>query len=394
MKCSSRTRLAATMIVAGLFGCAAGAVQAAELPKATQKLLKDLKLDASILSGLDNELAVPQEWIEGAKKEGVLRMSASWDPRQYRKLTEAFVERYPFVKHEYSRGSRQERTLKPLLALQSGGRVTADVIGGIGASFTMFKKADALFDLRELPGWKNVPDGMKDDGGLWVGQRLRYWCMAYNVEKVKKEDLPKTWDDIVTNPVWRNGNLALSNRPNLWLANLWALDGYGESWAQDFMTKLFRDVKPQLRKEGNNALLGLVIAGEFNAVIPGAAYRTMQYVQRGAPISWHCPEPVPMAISELAVLKASPHINAAKLWVNWFLSKEGQIAQYDAENSPPVHKDLHLDRFQSFPEQILGRKIAFRDPVQLEEDLPDLLKVWNPLWEAAGGEKSRDEDND
>jgi hypothetical protein len=76
---------------------------AADLPKATVKLLAELELSPDILAGLDQELTVPAEWIEGAKKEGALRMGATWDPPQYRKMTEAFVERYPFIKHEYSR---------------------------------------------------------------------------------------------------------------------------------------------------------------------------------------------------------------------------------------------------------------------------------------------------
>lgn len=387
--------LAATTIVAVSMGFVAQPVLAADFPKATQRMLKDLQLDASILSGLDAELAVPKEWIEAARKEGAMRMNASWDPPQYRKLNEAFVERYPFIKHEYNRGSRQERTLKPLMAFESSGRVTSDLIGGIGATYALFKKAGALADMRDLPGWKNVPDGMKDAEGLWVGQRLRYWCMAYNTDKVKKEDLPKTWDDILTNPVWRNGNLGIANRPNLWFANLWALPELGEAWGKPYLQKLFSDVKPQLRKEGANALLGLVIAGEFNAVIPGAAYRTLQYVKKKAPISWHCPEPVPLAISELSMMKGGPNPYAAKLWVNWFLSKEGQMAQYHAENSPPVHKDLQIEAFLSFPEQLVGKKVAFRDPVQLEEDLPKVLAIWNPLWDPSGRTvRSSEEDSE
>jgi ABC-type Fe3+ transport system substrate-binding protein len=362
---------------------------AADLPKATQTMLADLKLDPSILSGLDKELSVPPEWIEGAKKEGVIRISATWDPAQYRKMVAAFQQRYPFIKHEYTRGSRQERIMKPLVAFQSG-RIITDLLGGVGASFALFKKAGALEDMRDLPNFDNVPVGMRDEGGLWVGQRLRYWCMSYNTNLVKKEELPKTWDDLLTNPIWRNGHLALSDRPNLWIGNLWALPGYGAAWGRDYISRLFNDVKPQLRKEGNNALVSLVIAGEFLAAVPSADYRTKQYVEKGAPVSWHCPEPVPMAISELSTIKGNPHPFTAKLWVNWFLSKEGQIAQYHADLATPVHKDLQTPDFLPFPDEIRGRKIAFRDPIQLERDLPKVFKVWNPLWEqGVEGSRSR-----
>ena len=94
-----------------------------------------------------------------------------------------------------------------------------------------------------------------------------------------------------------------------------------------------------------------------------------------------CPEPVPLSISEMSMIKGNPHLHAAKLWVNWFLSKEGQLAQYAVDLAPPVHKDLQTKEFLPFPDEVKGRKIAFRDPIELERDLPKLFEVWNPYWE-------------
>ncbi|HTI86138.1 MAG TPA: extracellular solute-binding protein [Alphaproteobacteria bacterium] len=377
-----RNRILGGVVLAAL----ALPVFAADLPKSTTKMLQEMKMDPEILSGIDKELNVPPEWIEAAKKEGVVKISATWDPGQFTKMVAPFLERYPFIRHEYSRGSRQERTMKPLVAFQSG-RIVVDLVGSLGASFALYKQAGALEDMRDLPTFNTVPVGMRDEDGLWIGQRMRYWCMSYNTNLVKKADLPKTWDDLLTNPIWRNGHLALSDRPNLWVGNLWVADGHGEEWGKNFITHLFQDLKPQLRKEGNNALVSLVIAGEFYAAIPSADYRTKQYVDKGAPISWHCPEPVPMSISEMSMIKGNPHPYASKLWVNWFLSKEGQLAQYYADQATPVHKELHRKEFIPFPDEIEGRKIAFRDPVVLEETLPRVFEAWNPLWERAKANK-------
>ncbi|MET0500651.1 MAG: hypothetical protein ABW172_03920, partial [Candidatus Binatia bacterium] len=54
----------------------------AELPKATQAMLKQHFLPERILSGLDQELAVPREWIDAARKEGNLRVLSTMDPNQ------------------------------------------------------------------------------------------------------------------------------------------------------------------------------------------------------------------------------------------------------------------------------------------------------------------------
>ena len=357
---------------------------AADLPKATQEMLKELKLDASILGDVDKETSMPAAWIEGAKKEDELRIGATWDELQFEKLAAPFRERYPYIKIRYSRATRHDRVIKPLLAFQTG-RVISDVISGIGAKVNVFRKVGALEDISGVPNWKNVPVGMKDPKGLWVGQRLRYWCMSYNTNRVKKKDLPKKWEDLITNTRWHGKKIGLGNRPNLWLIALWGVKG--EDWTKDYSRKIFNIVKPQLRKEGMNALIGLAIAGEFDASVPSAAYRVQQQIKKGAPIGWHCPEPVPLAISEMVVIKGTKKKNSAMMFVNWFLSREGQIAQYAANFAPPVHKDLQRKEFLSFPDQIVGKKIAFRDPAALERDLNNLVKFWDPLWFAGRGLK-------
>ena len=165
-----------------------------------------------------------------------------------------FKERYPFLKLQYSRGSEETRIVRTLVALRSGKHVT-DVLTGLSGAYFMYKEANALEDLRNIPTWNNNPPETKDSDGLWVGQDLRYWCMSYNTRKVKNEDLPKKWEDLVSNPFWRNGNLAIGNRPQLWVLMLW--NTKGESWTRDFLMKLFNDVKPQRRKEGDECDFGV-----------------------------------------------------------------------------------------------------------------------------------------
>ena len=378
-------RIGLTAWIAGLaltFGAAS--LVAAELPKATQDVLKKLKLGPDVLSGLDEELAVPQQWFDGARKEGVVRILGTWDPKQFGPLNAPFRERFPYIKVEYSRASFTARALRPLIALKEGRYIT-DVLTGFGGSEQHYQEAGALEDLRILPGLKNPLPGTGGADGSWVGTRLRYWCMTYNTDKVKAENLPKTWDDLLTNKFWHNGNIGVADRPQLWLLMLWG--EYGKDWTVNYIDKFFNVVKPQLRKEGANALMGLAIAGEFHAAMPAAAYRTKQYLQRGAPVAWHCPEPVPLAVSQMGILKGNPHPNAARLWVNWFLSKEGQIAQFAADSAPPVHKDLQTEAFLAFPDQVSNRKIAFRVPEQ-EGATEELNQIWTKYWVGSGGVRS------
>ena len=362
-------------------GVMAPAAAADALPKSSESMLKELKLSPSVMVGVDQELVVPAEWTEGAKKEGTVKVLGSWDPAQFNIMVAPFRERYPFIRVDYTRGEFNARALRPLIALKEG-RFVTDVLTGFGGSTHYYQEAGALEDLRPLPGFKNPLPGTGDPEGTWVGSRLRYWCMAYNTNLVKKDELPKDWNELITNPRWHNGVIGVSNRPQLWLLMLWG--EYGEQWVRDYIDKFFNVVKPQIRKEGQNALQSLVVAGEFQIAIPAADYRTKQYTDKGAPISWHCPDPVPLAVSQIGILKGNPHPNAARIWVNWFLSKEGQVAQYKADLATPLHRDLQTPDFLAFPDEFKGKKVASREPE--EGQVEKLNKIWTDYWvKSAGG---------
>ena len=354
----------------------------ASLPPSIQEMLKTLKLDPSILADTDKELQVPKDWIEKAKKESKLRiLGAGFEPGLVKAFFAPFKERYPFIEIEYSSPGHEARSVKFLTAYK-GGRILADALTSIGGTFYQFKQANALEDLRNIPNWKNVPEGAKDPDGLWVGFEILYWCVAYNTKLVKKEELPKRWEDLLTNPRWRGGNLALGNRPQLWALNLWKAKG--ENWTKDFLTRLFAELKPQLRKEDLRAQLQLVAAGEFHLVIPEAGTMVYKAALTGAPIGFTCPEPLPVAAEEAVIVKGAPGANAARVLLNWWLSKEGQVAQYSALKYAPVHKDLQRSEFIPFADQILGKEISYRDPALELDVMPKLEEFWGNLWLRGG----------
>jgi ABC-type Fe3+ transport system substrate-binding protein len=85
----------------------------------------------------------------------------------------------------------------------------------------------------------------------------------------------------------------------------------------------------------------------------------------------------------MVVVNKSPHTNAAKLYVNWFLSKEAQLAQYYADGSPPIHKDMQDPRFLLYADQIVGKQMAPRYPRLLENDMSEVAKIWDTHWKKA-----------
>ncbi len=367
----------ASAVFAAVFAGLPVILQAAEMPVSARVVVKDLKIGADVLAGWEAEHAVPQAWLDSAKKSGKLKIIGTWNAKEFRAMAKPFRERYPFLDINYVRGSSNTRTQKPLIAFKQG-RHMADVLTGIGGAIFLFKEADALENLRDMPNFNNIPKGMGSTDGIWVGIRTRYWCMSYNTNLVKKSDMPKRWDDLLTAKKLNNGKMALGRLPQLWVLPLWG--GKGKAWISDFVPKVFSEVQPQRRKEGMDALVSLVAAGEFNAAIASADYRVWKKAEKGAPVAWHCPTPVPVAISEAGILKGAPNAAAGKLFLNWLLSKEGQLTQYHTSRETPVHKDLMNRGFSAYPQEIEGKEVAFRSPELLDSAEENMFKLWKPLW--------------
>ncbi|MDH3241277.1 MAG: ABC transporter substrate-binding protein [Alphaproteobacteria bacterium] len=373
-------KLGLAAVVAGGMGLGvlAPAASAADLPKSTQEMLKKLKIDASLLKGLDEALNVPKAMLDAARKEGQVRIGATHDPKQFRDFIRPFHERYPGIEVHYARANRYDRVIKPLIALKSG-KIIVDSIMGFGGNTYQFEKLKALVNLTDLPVYKQIPDFMKSPSGNFVGQRYLTRCFSYNTKNVKKEDLPKRWEDILTNKRWEGKNLALVNRPDYWALHLWVTKG--EKWTKDFLTKMFLEVKPQLRKEGNNAAMALLGAGEFDGLIAGTFHRTSTLQGKGTPIGLHCPDPVtPTTVSPVGIIKGGNE-NAAKLFVNWFLTREGQVAQFHSAHYTPLYPDLSdagLDHDVGFKPDI-KKRVFYRED-QWRKEKAELVKHWQNLW--------------
>lgn len=371
----STSRALVTAIMCSMLTLTAGA---AELPKATQSALEKGKLDAKLLEGLDAELAVPKAWVEEATKEKEVVVVGTWEPKEFQTMTAPFRERYPGINVRYNRGATQQRTMQVLVALGQG-RVTVDIMTAIADAWSQFKEMKALADLRELPSFKTVDAALVSSEGLWLPHKLSYRCMAYNTDKVKKDELPATWDDLVNSKRWGGGNLALTNNPDSWMLVLWM--NKGEAWGQEFLRKLFVDLQSQRRKEGLTALTGLTVAGEFHASLPSPEWTVQQYVAKKAPVNYHCPAPVPMNLSQIVMLEKAPRKNAARLFINWLMSREGQILQYVETAAIPVHKALQTPEFVPFAETTTGKPFYVRDDAMLgTEQAKKMVDTWANYW--------------
>ena len=360
---------------------AAAPAGAETLTKETEKLLKDLKLTPAILDGLDKELAVPPAWIEAAKKEGTVKVRMTLTDPEFSDLKPVFEARYPFVTLEYQRGVGRERAIGPLLAAKRG-QVLSDVLFAFDSNEQDFREAKALADLRDLPGFGNVPEEVTAPDGTWVGAHGPHYCLSYNLNSVKKAELPKTWEELISNPRWRNGKVGMTVNFHSWLTPLGSV--LGEAWLTDYMERLFTVLKPQLRKENLSMTPRLNAIGEYDLSVPAGDYAVWPYQDQGMPVGFHCPDLVAKGNSSFGVLAASPRLHAAKLFVNWAISKEGQLALVRAGQILPQHKALQIREVMPYPDEVLGKKMA-GTTAKVRVLSPKYAEKWHELWTGGGG---------
>jgi len=350
-----------------------------------QKILAEEKLDPAIMKGLDQELAVPPALLAAAKKEGKVQIRLQMSEQEFAGMSKTFSARYPGIELNYTRGIGRERAIAPLVAFQAGNYI-ADIVAGYDTNYVDYRAANALEKINTLPAYAHLWPEMKTKAGTDGADKMNYWCLSYSTERVKPADLPKSWDDLITNPRWKNGKIGMYNASVAWLPQLRHVKG--EAWLVDFLNKLVNEQHAQYRKETLAATNKLISVGEFDIFAAVQDYVVDRDKRKGVPVAADCPSPVPASAGYIGVFRGSPRVDAAKLFVNWYLSKEGQVAAYHYARQVPVNVELKGKEFLPFPDEIIGKKIVLRDETILAEgDHVDAL--WQKVWEAAGATKAR-----
>lgn len=352
----------------------------ASLPKSTQRILQELRVDPSFLGDIDKELNVPKDWIEGARKERTVRYLSGKRPVNYKSIFGPFTERYPFIDVDFTSSGHEARAIKTLVAYRSG-RIVADVLDSVGGNIRNFRLLNSLDGLQSLPNARMIPEDLKDKEGGWIAANSAFYCLAYNKKLASPGDLPKKWEDLLSSSRWRDGKLGMANRATLGPIHLWKAKG--EVWTKSFFTRLFKELKPQLRTESLNALIELLAAGEFQLLFPAGLGTVAKFVEKGAPLGVSCPEPVLGNINELIILRGS-HVNAARLLVNWLLSKEGQMSFYHYNLDIPIRDDVRSRVKFLFNDEVHGKQITFKDP-GVEDEMGEVEAFWSNLWLKSGG---------
>jgi iron(III) transport system substrate-binding protein len=260
--------------------------------------------------------------LEGAKKEGQVVFYASMEAQSAQRLTTGFEKRYPFVKVNATRiGS--ERMATRLVAEAQSRKVQADVVSQSGFDFYgVLQKG--IFDIYNSPERAALPAEYKDEKGLWVMNAATLNVIGYNTRLVPPANVPKSFWDL-TDPKWK-GQLLMDENESKWMAGM--MTYYGEAKVVDLLRKLATQ-EIQFRA-GHTLIQTLAAAGERPIVAVAFANGVERLKKDRAPIDWIAADPIIGLTFGVGLTKDAPHPNAARLLIDYLLSKEGQEIIADA----------------------------------------------------------------
>jgi ABC-type Fe3+ transport system substrate-binding protein len=332
------------------------------------------------------ELDIPAEWLELAAAEGPIDFSTNDTAEHVARWLPVFNARYPEIEIVATETSGAARAVQPLLAYNAG-QLVRHVVVSFEGSLQDYIAADALAEIDDLPAWEGIPDDRRAADGTFAGMQNTTWCLIYNQDNVSEDELPATWWDLVSedSPL-RDGRVGAANRAQLWTLNLWTHPDYGpERMTEEFLPAFFDVLNPQLRSEGVGGMINLPLVGEFDVGLPTPNDETFELMQTGAPVGWHCPEPVPQYFNLIGMFRDSPTHHSSRVFINWILSQEGQLVRLAAGGDGPVHEDLQVEGASALADEYAGKDIALRTMDGMLNGLPALYEVWTPLWAASGG---------
>jgi iron(III) transport system substrate-binding protein len=253
------------------------------------------------------------ELVAAAKAEGKLVLYTANYAEVEQDVIKEFNKRFPEIKVEMVRAPGGQLITR-VRTEAAAGKLIADIVDHSDRAL-MVELAD-LFQDYAPPNAADYDPAALVSPKFWPRATLM-WSIAYNTELVK--DPPKTWMDL-TKPQYDKliGQVFAQSGGTTWTRIMFERQVLGEDyWAKQAATH------PILYPSGA-PMSDALVRGEigmgpllYNAVYPKQ--------KEGAPLKMvFPPEGVPANPYATGIPKTAAHPNAAKLYLNWCLSKEGQ----------------------------------------------------------------------
>jgi putative spermidine/putrescine transport system substrate-binding protein len=287
----------------------------------------------------------PKALIAAAQKEGQLTVIAlPHDWVNYGEMISSFSAKYKIKVNELNPDGSSAEEIEAIKANKGNKGPQAPDVIDVGLKFGPEAVKAGLLAPYKVSTWASIPDSVKDKDGYWYGDY--YGALAFEVNTDIIKNVPRDWADLLK-PEYK-GKFALAGDPRI--SN------------QAFMTVLaaslanggsVEDLEPGLQffanmnKVGNLvpliAVAGTLASGEtpitiewdYNALANRDKLDGNPSIEVVVPASG-----VVAGVYIQAISKFAPHPNAAKLWMEYIYSDEGQLIWLKGYGHPIRFNDM------------------------------------------------------
>ncbi|HEY3303627.1 MAG TPA: extracellular solute-binding protein [Candidatus Binatia bacterium] len=294
------------------------------------------------------------EWenmVAAAEKEGQLVVYTGGVASQAR-IEEAFQIAYPKIKvtSVTGRGSQlgpriiaERRAGKYLVDFFIGGKGTASATLLPGKVLAPIQPLLILPEVLDLSKWWQGKHKYVDPEGKYIFAFVGSGGVVeigYNTKLVNPKEFTTYWD--LLNPKWK-GKMTASD-PRMGGMDTPVLFFYYHSkLGPEFMKRLYGEMDLTITRDYRQPIDWLA-AGKFSLCIPCNTRETEKAMKQGLPLGQILELKEGGTLSSgggtISFIDNAPHPNAAKLFVNWLLSREGQMEFQRRDGADSLRTDI------------------------------------------------------
>lgn len=270
----------------------------------------------------------------GAQKEAGFMLYSTMNAGDAQALLDAFNKAYPFANGQVFRTTDGDLANKALTEVRAK-KTQFDVIDVSPESILTYQSAGAVTSF-DSPSFDGLLPDMRDSAGNWAYMYLNGVVAAWNTQRVKPDEVPKSYDDLLS-PRWKD-KLSIDEQDYSWAEFIKAT--MGDAKGSDYLKKLAAQ-NPHILN-GRTNQLNLLTAGDFDLSVALFDYSVIAAKKKGAPIDYTYLRPTMIAGEALMADKTAPHPYTGLLFVDWLFSKSGMQVLTDATGRMVPRSDVTL----------------------------------------------------
>jgi iron(III) transport system substrate-binding protein len=307
--------------------------------------------------------------LGGARREGSLTWYvAQQDTATAEKFGRAFTATYPGITVEVIRTTGQVAFQRLMLDFKNR-TPHCDVF-----SATDISHMPALKERHELAAFKPENStalrpqfAAQSDPGWYYVTNAGRWVLIHNRDKVAADAAPKTWTDLL-DPRWK-GQLSVAHPAFSGGAGVWSL-AMRKLYGWQFFEALAKN-QPRVGRSTQDTVT--LLAGGECLVGPTWAPGAYRDVDKGNPIALTQPaDGVVVMVFPSAIPADAPHPNAAKLFMEWMLSRDYSTL-IAADGSEPIRSDV-TPRADEPP--LETQKVIALTVDEIRQGVPEVIEQW------------------